>query len=162
VKSTRRGFKVRRLHNDFLARFWGRGKNRTKITYELQEQQEYNGSQIDIMQASNEITYALQEGKTQRSQIDIMQTLKEITYALQEGGERSVRSTFCSHQKRSRTTCRRGGECSSQIDIMQTSNEITYGHQWLPLYIIYSRQMPAQAFVSSQDIQRYEILWQLY
>ena len=23
VKSTRRGFKVRRLHNDFLARFWG-------------------------------------------------------------------------------------------------------------------------------------------
>ena len=26
VKSTRRGFKVRRLHNDFLARFWGRGK----------------------------------------------------------------------------------------------------------------------------------------
>ena len=32
VKSTRRGFKVRRLHNDFLARFWGRGKNRTSET----------------------------------------------------------------------------------------------------------------------------------
>ena len=31
VKSTRRGFKVRRLHNDFLARFWGRGKNRTTV-----------------------------------------------------------------------------------------------------------------------------------
>jgi hypothetical protein len=29
VKSTRRDFKVRRLHNDFLARFWGRGKNKT-------------------------------------------------------------------------------------------------------------------------------------
>jgi hypothetical protein len=38
-----------------------------------------------------------------------MQTSKEITYALQEGEERSgVRSTFCRHQKRSRTPCRRG------------------------------------------------------
>ena len=30
VKSTRHGFKVRRLHNDFLARYWGHGKNRTR------------------------------------------------------------------------------------------------------------------------------------
>jgi hypothetical protein len=30
VISTRRDFKVRRLHTDFLARVWGRGKNRTK------------------------------------------------------------------------------------------------------------------------------------
>jgi len=29
VKSMWRGFKVRRLHNDFLAWFWGHGKNRT-------------------------------------------------------------------------------------------------------------------------------------
>ena len=31
VKSTQCGFKVRRLHNDFLARFWGCGKNRTTL-----------------------------------------------------------------------------------------------------------------------------------
>ena len=46
-------------------------------------------------------------GRTQRSQIDIMQLSKEITYDLQEGGESCVRSTLCSHQKRSRTACRR-------------------------------------------------------
>jgi hypothetical protein len=44
-----------------------------------------------------------------QSQIDILQTSKEITYALQERGEHSgVISTFCRHQKRSRTFCRRG------------------------------------------------------
>ena len=30
------------------------------------------------------------------------------------------------------------------------------------IYMIYSSQMPAQAFVSCQGVQRYEILWQLY
>jgi hypothetical protein len=66
-------------------------------------------SQIDILQTSKEITYALQERGECSSQIDILQTSKEITYVLQEGGERSrVRSTFCRHQKRSRTPCRRG------------------------------------------------------
>ena len=29
VKSTRLGFEFRRLHNDFLPRVWGRGRNRT-------------------------------------------------------------------------------------------------------------------------------------
>ena len=35
VISTRQGFKVRRLHKHFPARFWGRGKNRTTRVTEL-------------------------------------------------------------------------------------------------------------------------------
>ena len=47
-------------------------------------------------------------GKRTQRQIYILQSSNEITYALQEGGERSVRSKLCSHQTKSRTACRRG------------------------------------------------------
>ena len=102
-----------------------------EITYFLRERGEYNGVRSTFCSyqtrlrticrreenaAESDRHYAVIKrdyvrsagGRRMQRQIDIMQSSNEITYALQEGGECSVRSTFWSHQKRSRTSCRRG------------------------------------------------------